>query len=236
MLQPLQWASLILNDARRAMTDELQQQPTRTYAITFPARARLMVGGAFLLGMAVFAISWVSGRDKVFFQADGQASPSEDIVLAPLPAPLAAGGASQMPAPLPSTEQVRPHVVETPVPPPTPVDETLPVDTAAPVASAPAATPVASPTDAPPQRIAGQSPAPQYPASALRKGERGVVVLNVQIDAQGRPSRVRIAERSGSRALDRAAIDAVQRWRFTPAQAAGQAVPGEVQIPIEFSP
>ena len=90
--------------------------------------------------------------------------------------------------------------------------------------------------DSPPLRIAEHSPPPEYPASALRKGERGVVMLSVAVDAQGRPTRVRVVQRSGSRALDRAAVEAVQRWRFQPALSAGQAVAGEVEIPIEFSP
>ena len=217
------------------MTEELQQQPPRTFSITFPARARLLVAGAFALGILLFLVTWLSGRDKSFFQADGEASPAQDIALAPLPAPMAAGGASQMPAPQPGNDQSKPHLVEeAPPAAPAAVVEAPPVAPAAPTA-APAAAPTPA-ADAPPQRIAEQSPAPQYPASALRKGERGVVVVNVLVDSQGRPSRVAIAERSGSRALDRAAVDAVQRWRFQPATSAGQAVPGEVQIPIEFSP
>ena len=70
----------------------------------------------------------------------------------------------------------------------------------------------------------------------MRKGERGVVLLKVMVDAQGRPERVRVIQRSGSRALDRAAMEAVQQWRFQPAVSAGQPVAGEVEIPIEFSP
>ena len=97
------------------MTEELQQQPSPTFSIVLPQRARWIVAGAFLLGLLLFLIGWLSGRDKTFFQAEGQPAPAQDIALAPLPAPLAAGGASQMPAPAASPPQERPHLVEEPV-------------------------------------------------------------------------------------------------------------------------
>lgn len=217
------------------MNQETQPSPPRTFSITLPRQARWMVAGAFVGGLLLFGLTWLSGRDKEFFQADGQPEASQDVALAPLPAPLAAGGASHMPDPQPANAQTRPHLVEEPTPPPpAPVAE-APASTAA--AVEPAAPPSSPATggDSPPQRIAAQSPAPTYPASALRKGESGVVLLNVSVDPQGRPTRVRVAQRSGSRALDRAAIEAVQRWHFQPAMAAGQPVAGQVQVPIEFS-
>jgi protein TonB len=39
----------------------------------------------------------------------------------------------------------------------------------------------------------------------------------------------------GSRSLDRAASDAVRRWRFRPAVREGQAVAGTIQVPITFN-
>lgn len=218
------------------MNEETQPSPPRTFSVTLPRQARWMVAGAFVGGLLLFGLTWLSGRDKVFFQADGQPEASQDIALAPLPAPLAAGGASQMPDPQPASAQARPHLVEEPAPAaPAPVAE-VPAspDVGAPPAAAPPPPPATG--DSAPQRIAAQSPAPAYPASALRKGESGVVLLNVTVDAQGRPTRVRVAQRSGSRALDRAAVEAVERWRFQPAMAAGQPVDGQVQVPIEFSP
>lgn len=217
------------------MTEELQQQPSPTFSIVLPQRARWIVAGAFLLGLLLFLIGWLSGRDKTFFQAEGQPAPAQDIALAPLPAPLAAGGASQMPAPAASTPQERPHLVEEPVAaePAAVAEPAIAAATAVPPAAASTAEPG---SDSPPLRIAEQSPPPAYPASALRKGERGVVLLKVMVDAQGRPERVRVIQRSGSRALDRAAVEAVQQWRFQPAVSAGQPVAGEVEIPIEFSP
>jgi protein TonB len=40
---------------------------------------------------------------------------------------------------------------------------------------------------------------PEYPAVALRHGEGGTVVLQVQVDARGQPIDVDVARRSGSR-------------------------------------
>jgi len=48
------------------------------------------------------------------------------------------------------------------------------------------------------------------------------------------PINVTVAASSQSRDLDRAALDAVRRWRFRPAQRDGQPVAGTVVVPIEF--
>ena len=40
---------------------------------------------------------------------------------------------------------------------------------------------------------------------------------------------------SGSRDLDRAAMQAVRRWRFEPAMAGGQPTVGQVIVPIDFN-
>ena len=44
------------------------------------------------------------------------------------------------------------------------------------------------------------------------------------------------AQRSGSRDLDRAAVNAVRQWRFQPAQSNGQPVPGTIEVPFDFKP
>jgi len=47
---------------------------------------------------------------------------------------------------------------------------------------------------------------------------------------------VTLIQRSGSRDLDRAASDAVRRWRFQPAQNNGVPVPGSLEVPFDFTP
>lgn len=75
---------------------------------------------------------------------------------------------------------------------------------------------------------------PTYPREALRARQEGTVLLNVDVDAAGNVSDVGFARRSGTRELDRAAADAVRKWKFRPAMADGKAVASTVQVPIDF--
>jgi len=93
----------------------------------------------------------------------------------------------------------------------------------------------ATPRSSAAEPVAG-NPLPEYPAIALRHGEGGKVVLQVRIDENGRPTDVDVARRSGSRELDRAAIQAVREWRFKPAIQNGKPVPSVVELPIDFRP
>ena len=55
------------------------------------------------------------------------------------------------------------------------------------------------------------------------------------MDAIAVTEKVELGLRSGSRDLDRAALQAVSRWRFQPARDAdGNAVPGRLSVPIDF--
>lgn len=86
-----------------------------------------------------------------------------------------------------------------------------------------------------PVPIQGQMPPPRYPPAALRRGDAGDVVVRVDVDAAGNPGGVTLVQRSGSRDLDRAAMEAVRHWRFHPAQRNGQPVAGSMDIPFEFA-
>lgn len=78
------------------------------------------------------------------------------------------------------------------------------------------------------------NPPPRYPASALRSGVEGNVLIRAEIDAGGTPTDVGFARRSGNRELDRAALNAVRSWRFRPALRNGKAVASAVQVPVDF--
>ncbi|SEL90723.1 outer membrane transport energization protein TonB [Pseudoxanthomonas sp. GM95] len=88
--------------------------------------------------------------------------------------------------------------------------------------------------DRAPSLMAGMAQ-PKYPPSALRAGAAGTVTLDVQVDPQGEPSQISIAQRSGNRDLDRAALKAASDWRFEPAMRNGKAVAAAVKVPVEFS-
>ena len=75
---------------------------------------------------------------------------------------------------------------------------------------------------------------PPYPAEAARQHAQGTVRLLIHVSAQGRPQEVVIANSSGAESLDRAARNAVRRWRFTPAQNQGTPVPFDYSLDIRF--
>lgn len=59
---------------------------------------------------------------------------------------------------------------------------------------------------------------PTYPESARRQGVQGTVILKIQILSSGRPGSVSVYRSSGNDGLDDAAVEAVQQWRFIPAE------------------
>lgn len=119
-----------------------------------------------------------------------------------------------------------------PPPEPSPVPEPAVPAPVARVAAAPAPAPLV-----PPRFDAAylDNPAPSYPSISRRQREEGRVLLRVEVAADGRAAAVEIAESSGHDRLDRAALDAVQRWRFVPAQRGGAAVAASVFVPIVFT-
>jgi len=116
--------------------------------------------------------------------------------------------------------------------PDTPVVEREPERRPTRSAGAPARTP-AQPAD----RAARPTAQPEipYPPAAARNREEGSLTLLVQVDANGNATDVSIAERSGSRDLDRAAQQAVRSWKFEPAIKGGKPIASEVRVPIDFS-
>lgn len=202
-------------------------------------RALLWMLLAFVAGLVVFAMVW-SNRGDDFYRASPAAPTTKGPAYAPLPMPLPAGeedasGLARAPMAKDGDaggydadgDEQRPQLVETPRPPPPP-----PVAAPAPP-PAPSA-PAASVTR--PEPIAGQTPAPRYPSQALRRGESGTVVVRVDVGPDGVPMSTSIVNGSGSRLLDRAAVDAVRRWRFRPAQANGQPTVGTATVTINFKP
>lgn len=75
---------------------------------------------------------------------------------------------------------------------------------------------------------------PAYPTEARRRREQGVVKLAVLVGEDGRVETVSVAASSGSYHLDRAALGAVRRWRWSPVIRDGSAVMvrGFVTIPF----
>lgn len=79
------------------------------------------------------------------------------------------------------------------------------------------------------------NPPPAYPALSRRLGEDGRVLLRVFVMPDGHAREVHIERSSGHARLDRAARDAVSRWRFVPAMRAEEPVAAWVRVPISFA-
>jgi protein TonB len=75
---------------------------------------------------------------------------------------------------------------------------------------------------------------PEYPPQAFRNHEEGTVLVRVDVDANGMATNPEVVNRSGSRELDRAAMDAVRKWQFKPALKDGKAIASSVDVPVEF--
>ncbi len=80
----------------------------------------------------------------------------------------------------------------------------------------------------------GSTPRPGYPAYAIRRGIEGKVLLEVYVLPDGNPGDISVFESSGHRVLDSAAVKAVKKWKFVPAQKGFSAVASWVKVPIEF--
>ncbi|ENO95079.1 TonB family protein, partial [Thauera phenylacetica B4P] len=105
----------------------------------------------------------------------------------------------------------------------------------APPAAAPAAT--AAPATVTAARFDAaylNNPRPGYPALSRRLREEGQVTLRVLVSPDGQPAQVELRTSSGSERLDRAAREAVARWRFVPARRGDIAIESWVLVPIVF--
>jgi protein TonB len=184
----------------------------------------LLAVGAFAIGLLLFLVLWLEQRnDKTFFRAPvarNADAPQFDPLPAPLPAGDAAGTASGMSSEpeAPSQPEEAPRIVEEAPPPPPPAQ----------AAEQPGTGQRSDP-------VLVSSPTPRYPPQAWRRRESGTVLVRVDVGPDGVPTSTSLVQSSGSRTLDKAALDAVRRWRFQPALADGRPTVGSVVVPIEFN-
>lgn len=71
-----------------------------------------------------------------------------------------------------------------------------------------------------------------YPRDALVKKIEGIVEVEILIDASGKVARARVVKSIS--ALDRAALETVYRWQFSPATKNGRPVPAIARAPVMF--
>lgn len=75
---------------------------------------------------------------------------------------------------------------------------------------------------------------PEYPPSAKRLEQEGVVGLLLLVGADGRVQEVQVETSSGFPALDNAAAREARSWRFLPAQDAGKPIAAWHRLKVRF--
>jgi protein TonB len=82
--------------------------------------------------------------------------------------------------------------------------------------------------------VAVQVP-PIYPEEARKKGIQGEVQVQILVGADGIVKEATvISNKTGSKELEKAALDAVYKWKFNPGKLEGKPVQVHVIIPIKF--
>ena len=79
-----------------------------------------------------------------------------------------------------------------------------------------AARQAAPPAAAAPSLRPVSTPAPRYPAEALRSGTSGEVLVEITVGTDGSVTNARVLRATPSRVFDREALNAVKRWKFEP--------------------
>jgi protein TonB len=205
--------------------------PDTPQRFRLPPRALKLLGIAFAAGLLLFLLVWWEQRDDTDFFTARQANPAadqDDALPIPLPADVATGdeAASGLRV-LQGSDTTRPAA------PPPPVQIGAPVAPAMPTPATPAARPTVTDRAAP---VPLSTPPPRYPAEALRRRIGGSVRVRATVAANGSVQRLDLTQASGNRDLDRAALEAVRRWRFQPAIRNGQPVAADVIVPLDFAP
>lgn len=183
---------------------------------------------------------------KVVFEEPPPPAPAPQSVAPEAPPEPAL--AEPEPAPAPPLAVAEPAPPALPKPPPAkpappPAHAAPPPRSAAPAPIPPAeqqvaamTPPLAAASVVPPQPIPGlaSNRKPDYPLAARMRGQQGRVVLRVEVSAAGAPLSVKILSTSGHVILDKAALAAVEEWRFQPATKGGSPVVGAYDVPINF--
>jgi len=80
-------------------------------------------------------------------------------------------------------------------------------------------------------------PVPIYPALAKKENQHGMVILSVTTNGSGQVvGEVKIVKHSSSDALDNAAKNALQQWRYRAAMRNGERVTDTIKVSVDFEP
>lgn len=201
-----------------------------------------------LVGMALAVAGWLPSHppllvvQEVHFIRE-EAPPQPGPPRVEQPNPPAAAPLPSVPVPvsrsLPTRPRSSPAAAVTPSPTATEsaVDSAAKTsDSAAPTTSpaAPVVVAVEAPSAPAYHMGAVSTPSPDYPYSARKRRREGLVLIGLEVAADGSVSAARILEGSGDASLDEAALSTLGRWKLRPATLAGQPVAGRVEVPVRF--
>lgn len=79
-------------------------------------------------------------------------------------------------------------------------------------------------------------PPPPYPPGGPEDRDARIVVLIVDLSADGTVTAVALEKSSGFPELDAAAMEAASSWHFNPLLKDGNPVAGKARIPVSFPP
>ena len=216
---------------------DVPRQPLSRNAVIALLVVALHVGFIWALqsGLLMRAAELVVPAEVLSQFIDPPAPKAEPVPPVP-PTPVVAQKKAIAKAPL----QPQPLAIADPSPSPdAPTGAITPPLPAAPAAvvTAPAAAP-APPAPAAVQLPSSdadylQNPRPPYPALSKRLGEQGRVVHSVLIGVDGRAISAKLVQSSGFERLDKAAYDAIMKWRFAPGKRNG--VPEAMSFNVPFN-
>lgn len=219
---------------------------------SLPALALVLI----IHALALFGLLWLNPSQDTPPKVQEAAPMMVSLVSEPAPEPepeVAEIIPKPEPKPVIKKPKPVPKVVE-----PTPIPEQIPepvemapaaAEPEPEIVSAPAPAPVVAKQEAPkPEPVVEEvveppkfgaaylhNPPPAYPALSRRVGEEGRVMLRVLVSKSGDAQEVQIESGSGSSRLDKAAMEAVKKWRFIPAKRNNQPISAYVIVPIQFT-
>ena len=153
------------------------------------------------------------------------APPSETPAASATPAPSAP--AAPAPSAAPAQVQTQPQTQTPPA-----VSKTFSgrtIEETAPAGRKSGGIPIVSAEPVLPRRVS-----PDYPDSAVRKGLQGSVDVRFTITVKGTVEDVAVVQADPPDVFDRAAVEAVKRWRYDPKTVDGVATESHAQVRLQF--
>jgi protein TonB len=79
------------------------------------------------------------------------------------------------------------------------------------------------------------NPSPEYPEMAVFLDYQGTVIVRIKVSAKGLSEGVQVLRSSGFDLLDKSAVNALKKWRFTPSKNGNSPVASSVAISVIFA-